>query len=65
MSDKTVMAERTIAQALAELEQATEGYVRAVDIIDIETTDYADERVQRQRRVAIELEPKPGTNWSV
>lgn len=65
MTNDTAMAkaERSIAQALAELERATEGYVRGVEIIDVETTTYSDERPQMRRRAVIDLEPKPGTHW--
>lgn len=58
-------AQRTIAQALADLEAETDGYVRGVDITDIESTTYKSTRKEIQRMVKIDIEPKPGTNWSV
>ncbi len=64
MSDAVERAQRAIAEALAELEAETEGYVRGVNIVDVEITTMNSTRRQMNRRVEIKLDPKPGTKWS-
>jgi len=58
------IAEDKIASILADLERQTEGYVRSVEIDDIETTDAESARPRLIRKVFVKLDPKPGTSWS-
>jgi hypothetical protein len=56
-------AERQIAQILATLETQTDSIVKELSIQDMEITAFGDSRRQMQRRVVIELEKTPGSNW--
>ncbi|APC45936.1 hypothetical protein QHH_24 [Halomonas phage QHHSV-1] len=57
-------AQRKINATLAELEHTTEGYVRGLDVIDLDARTISDDRPSLQRRVFIDLQPKPGTGWA-
>jgi hypothetical protein len=57
-------AERRIAQILAELEIQAEGLVLSLSIEDVEVTNFNDDRKRMARRVIIEIERSPGSNWA-
>jgi hypothetical protein len=64
MNDGNIsLAERQIAQILATLETQTDSIVKELSIQDMEITAFGDSRRQMQRRVVIELEKTPGSNW--
>ncbi len=65
VDDQTNSAEQRIAAVLAELEIATGSLVRRVEIFDLEVTRLTDTRRQMLRSVRIDLQPIPGTRWSV
>lgn len=56
-------AERAIAVTLSLLEKETGSVVRSVGVEDIDVTRLSSERRTYDRRVVIELERLPGTNW--
>lgn len=62
---KISLAERQIAKILAQLETDTDAIVKGLGVEDQEITSFGDSRRQMQRRVVIELEKTPGSNWDV
>lgn len=57
-------AQRLIAGVLCELENDTGSVVKHIEVIDVETTRFSDSERRLERRVGIELERLPGTNWA-
>lgn len=56
-------AESEIARILKILEYKTDSLVRRVNVENNDITTCGDRRPQWSRRVVIELDPRPGTQW--
>ena len=56
-------AEAEIARILKILEYKTDSLVRRVNVENNDVTTCCDRRPQWSRRVVIELDPRPGTQW--
>ena len=54
---------RGIAKMLAEFERERGVIVKGIDVRTIDVTTVSDSRPQWRRRVLVEFEPVPGTNW--
>jgi len=56
-------AEREIATILQRLETETGSVVNAIEVVDIEVTNFSSTRDEWERRVLVELKRPPGTRW--
>lgn len=65
MIEKIKEAEKKVSAILANLEIETGSIVRSVGVTDIDVSTMSDDRRQLARRVTIELERLPGTQWDL